>query len=81
MKKLLLIAAIAATLSACGGSSYSESSPPPAPTPTPTPPPMSMVDAFFAAVQALVASAPEDTEPVSIDAVAVTAPENTEPVQ
>ena len=80
MKKLLLIAAIAATLSACG-SSHSESSPPPAPAPTPTPPPVSMVDAFFAAVQALVASAPEDTEPVSIDAVAVTAPENTEPVQ
>lgn len=79
MKKLVLIAAIAGTLTACGGSSHTESSPPPAPTPTP--PPVSMIDAFFAAVQSLVASSPEDAEPVAIDSVAATAPENTEPVQ
>jgi hypothetical protein len=38
-----------------------------------------MIDAFFAAVRSLVASSPDDTEPVSIDAVAVTAPEDSEP--
>ncbi|MGZ8289356.1 MAG: hypothetical protein ACXW2U_07550 [Telluria sp.] len=77
MKQLALIAAL--LLSACGGSSRHESPPPPAPTPTP--PPVSMVDAFFTAVQNLVSSAPDNTEPVGIDSTTATAPENTEPVQ
>ncbi|NML62031.1 hypothetical protein HHL21_13285 [Massilia sp. RP-1-19] len=81
MKKLVLIAAIAAALTACGGSSHTESSPPPAPTPTPPPSPVSMIDSFFAAVQSLAGSSPEDAEPVAIDSIAATAPERTEPVQ
>lgn len=75
MKKLALIAALALTLSACGGSSHTKSSPPePAPAA-----PVSMIDAFFAAVRSLVSSAPDDSEPVAIDSTAVTAPENSEP--
>ena len=35
-------------------------------------------DAFFAQVDKLVASAPEDTEPVAVDAVALTSPDDTE---
>lgn len=77
MKNLALTAALALALSACGGSSHTESSPPQPPT-SPAPP-VSMVDAFFAAVRSLIASSPDDTEPVAIDAVAVTIPENSEP--
>jgi hypothetical protein len=76
MKQLALIAALALALSACGGSSRFESPPLQAGPPAP---PVSMIDAFFAAVRSLVASSPDDTEPVSIDAVAVTAPEDSEP--
>lgn len=36
-------------------------------------------DAFFARVQALIATSPDNTEPESIDAIAVTTPETTEP--
>jgi hypothetical protein len=36
-------------------------------------------DAFFARVQALIATSPDNTEPVPIDAIAVTAPETIEP--
>jgi hypothetical protein len=36
-------------------------------------------DAFFARVQALIGTSPDNTEPVPIDAIAVTAPETIEP--
>jgi hypothetical protein len=36
-------------------------------------------DAFFARVQALIRTSPDNTEPVPIDAIAVTAPETIEP--
>ena len=41
--------------------------------------PMPVVDAYFTAVSALLASSPDDTEPVAIDSIAATAPEDTEP--
>jgi hypothetical protein len=37
-------------------------------------------DAFVAAVQLVVSSSPDDTEPVSTDALVATSPESTEPV-
>ncbi|MFL6717881.1 MAG: hypothetical protein ACJ8G3_16165 [Burkholderiaceae bacterium] len=36
-------------------------------------------DAFFAQVQALIKTSPDNTEPVPIDAIAVTTPETIEP--
>ena len=36
-------------------------------------------DSFFAQVRALIASSPENTEPVAIDSFAATTPENIEP--
>ncbi len=36
-------------------------------------------DAFFAKVQALIGTSPDNTEPESIDAIAVTTPEAIEP--
>lgn len=73
MKKLSFIA-IALLLSACGGSSHGNG--PAVPLPTPTP----VLDAFYTRVNALIGSAPEDTEPQDVSAVSVTEPEATEPV-
>ncbi|WP_202423425.1 hypothetical protein [Duganella margarita] len=66
-------------LSACGGSSsHYESPTPPVTTP---PPPVSMVDAFFTAVLAIIGDGSETTtEPQAIDSIVATAPEDTEPV-
>ncbi|MYN06542.1 hypothetical protein [Pseudoduganella aquatica] len=57
-----------------GGDSGSVTTPPPAP------PPVAMLDAFYSAVLAIIATSPEDKEPVEIDSVAVTTPDNTDPV-
>lgn len=45
----------------------------------PPPPPAPVVDAFFTTVLALVANSPDDLEPGAIEAVVVTAPEDSEP--
>ena len=46
-----------------------------------TTPPVSMVDAFYAAVLALIGDGAETTtEPVATDSMVATAPEDTEPV-
>ena len=46
-----------------------------------TTPPVSMVDAFYAAVLALIGDGAETTtEPVATDIMVATAPEDTEPV-
>ena len=46
-----------------------------------TTPPVSMVDAFYAAVLALIGDGAETTtEPVATDTMVATAPEDTEPV-
>ena len=52
-----------------------DSLPPTAPPTTPAP----VVDAFYTAIAALAADSPEDTESGAIEAVVVTAPEDSEP--
>ena len=74
----------AASLAACGGDGddyRAPDTPAPAPTPTPTPPPVPAIDAFFAAVNALIGTAsPEDTEPsVTVESLVATLPEDSEP--
>ena len=53
--------------------------PAPAPTPAPTPAPVPAVDAFYAAVAALAAGSPDDTDSGVIDSAAMTTPEDSEP--
>ncbi|WP_426174227.1 hypothetical protein [Massilia sp. TWR1-2-2] len=71
----------AVSLTACGGDGddyRAPDAPVPAPTPAPTPTPM--VDAFFAAVSALIGASAEDTEPsATVEAIVATSPEDTEP--
>lgn len=71
MKKLGLIAAL--LLAGCGGGGSTHMPPgepiPPAPT----------IDAFFAAVSAVVSVAPDEFEPANIDTLAATAPEDRDP--
>ena len=50
----------------------------PAPTPTPTPPPATG-DSFFARVLAMVMGQSETDEAIDISAIVATAPEDTEP--
>jgi hypothetical protein len=77
MKLAKLIAAVAvallgaAGLAACGSGTYVPTPDPVTPAPT--------VDAFFTAVSGIVASSPEDTEPVAIEAQTATTPEDSEP--
>ena len=67
MKKLSLILA-AMLLAACGHSDDS-----PAPNPAPT------ADAFYARVATVVAAMPDEAEATAIDALVATAPEESEP--
>lgn len=89
MNKLLTLTALAAalTLAGCGGSDSYDAGTPTTPPPTspppttPPPPPVSMVDAFFSAVMALIGDGQETTgEPVATDSITVTQPADTEPV-
>lgn len=60
----------AAGLAACGGHSlYGGDDNPPAP----------VIDPYFTAVSAMVASSPDDTEPGPIETMVATAPDDTEP--
>jgi ABC-type glycerol-3-phosphate transport system substrate-binding protein len=63
MKKTMAISALALMLAACGGSGSDGSSS------GSTTPPVAMMDAFFAAVSALISTSPENTEPTATDAV------------
>lgn len=74
MKTLSLIGA-ALLIAGCGsdGGSYT------APPPTTDVPPVTMLDAFFTAVSKIVSAAPDDTEANDIDALVATAPEDSEP--
>ncbi|MFC0133508.1 hypothetical protein CR105_23030 [Massilia eurypsychrophila] len=72
----------AASLAACGGDGDDYRAPDaPTPAPTPTPTPVPAIDAFFAAVSALIGTAsPEDAEPsAAVESLVATTPENTEP--
>ncbi|MES2759358.1 MAG: hypothetical protein V4693_18450 [Pseudomonadota bacterium] len=75
---LMLVAA--ASLAGCG-SDGDDNGAPGAPAPTPAPTPAPAVDAFFAAVVAVIGVAsPEDAEPnAAVESVVATLPENTEP--
>lgn len=79
LRILGLATALLLVLSACGGDSNSyHDTTPPVTTP---PPPVSMVDAFYTAVLALIGDGSETTtEPTAIESVVATAPEDTEPV-
>ncbi|MES2126390.1 MAG: hypothetical protein V4463_03895 [Pseudomonadota bacterium] len=70
MKKLIALLALAG----CGGSSSYQA--PPA-----TQPPLPQVDAFFAQVKTLIAALPDDLEAPSIDAMVATSPDDSEPVE
>jgi len=59
-------------LGACGGSDNNDSGGAPAAS-------AGASDSFFAQVRALIASSPDNTEPVAVDTFVVTAPENIEP--
>src|SRR5471032_884165 len=80
MKKLSLIAplAVALALSACSGGGDTKVAA--APPSTPTGPAGPGVDAFVTYVLALIGVSDETSEPIAIDTVVATAPENTEPV-
>ena len=70
---------VGAGLSACGGSNddhgYGNGNGGGNTPPTPAP----VIDAFFAAVSGLVSASSDTSEDVAIDALVATAPENTEP--
>ena len=81
LSKLALATALLLALSACGGSSHHDDTPPVVTQPPPPPPPVSIVDAFYTAVLALIGDGAETTtEPAAIESVAATTPEDTEPV-
>jgi hypothetical protein len=71
----------AVSLAGCGSGDDDFHAPDtPAPVPVPTPTPVPMVDAFFAAVSAMIGTSPEDTEPgTTVETIVATLPENTEP--
>lgn len=73
MKKLSLICA-ALLIAGCGGGGSTYTPPEPIPVP-----PAAMLDAFFAAVSGVVSAAPDDTEANNLDALVATAPEDSEP--
>lgn len=50
------------------------------PTPPVTTPPVAAVDAYFTQVNGIASAQPEDSEAIDIAAVVATAPEDSEPV-
>ena len=79
MKKLSLLCAVL-LLSACGSGSNSVTFPPPLVAP-PATPPVAVIDAFYAMVTQYFNPTSEDTDATPIDAVVATQPEDTEPVE
>jgi hypothetical protein len=76
---LILALAVATILAACGGGGgdgQADMKPPTTDPGIPVPP---VLDAFFAAVQALVGDSSDTAEPAAVDTVAVTMPEDGEP--
>ncbi|QYF91699.1 hypothetical protein KY495_12885 [Massilia sp. PAMC28688] len=60
-----------------GGEAPFVPGPTPPPT-TPTPPP-SVMDAFFTRVLAIIGVATDDAEPIAVEDIVLTTPEDTEP--
>jgi hypothetical protein len=69
----------AALLGACGGDSHRTEAATPV-APAPPAPPATVVDAFTTSVKSASMASPDDTEPANIDAIVATAPEDAEPV-
>ncbi len=76
---LILALAVATVLTACGGAAGNGQADMTPPTTDPGIPGPPLLDAFFAAVQALVGDSSDTTEPAAVDTVAVTMPEDGEP--
>lgn len=70
MKTYLLFAALAGLLTACGGGGYDANGSSTGST---------AVDPFTATATGVVATTPDDTEPMAIDSITATAPDDTEP--
>ncbi|APA68297.1 MULTISPECIES: hypothetical protein [unclassified Janthinobacterium] len=77
MKKLYACGALALTalLAGCGGGGSSSGD-----NGGTTPPPVVLLDAFYVAVSNVIATTSDDKDGVAIDAIMATSPENTEPV-
>ncbi|KAB8061346.1 hypothetical protein GCN74_04545 [Janthinobacterium sp. FT14W] len=78
MKKLYAISALALTalLAGCGGGSSSHGGD----NGGVNPPPVVLLDAFYVAVSNVILTTSDDKDGVAIDAIMATSPENTEPV-
>jgi len=78
MKKLYVIGAMALTalLAGCGGGSSSHGDD----NGGTTPPPVVLLDAFYVAVSNVILTTSDDQDGVGIDAIMATSPEDTEPV-
>ncbi|WP_454775133.1 hypothetical protein [Janthinobacterium tructae] len=78
MKKLYVIGAMALTalLAGCGGGSSSHGDD----NGGTTPPPVVLLDAFYVAVSNVIVTTSDDKDGVGIDAIMATSPEDTEPV-
>ena len=80
MKKLYVIGAMALTalLAGCGGGSSSHGDD--NGNGGTTPPPVVLLDAFYVAVSNVILTTSDDKDGVGIDAIMATSPEDTEPV-
>lgn len=80
MKKLQAIGALALTtlLAGCGGGGSSHAGD--NGNGGTTPPPVVMPDAFYAAVSDVITSTGDDKDGIGIDAIVATSPDDTEPV-
>jgi hypothetical protein len=78
LRATLLGAILLGGLTACGGSDH-DAPPPVAPAPPPPPVAVDTPDPFVAQVASLAAAMPDDAEPAALDAIVPTMPENTEP--
>ncbi|KAB8066699.1 MULTISPECIES: hypothetical protein [Janthinobacterium] len=79
MKKLYAISALALTalLAGCGGGGSSSHG---GDNGGVNPPPVVLLDAFYVAVSNVILTTSDDKDGVAIDAIMATSPENTEPV-
>lgn len=77
---LIALALLLAACNSNDDAPFPGQDPAPVTPPPVTAPPVSVVDAFFAQVLALVAGQPDGEEPIDVSAIVATTPEDTEPV-
>jgi len=80
MKKLHALSALALTALLAGGGGGGSSHGGDNGNGGTTPPPVTMLDAFYTAVSNVIANTSDDKEGIAIDAIMATSPEDTEPV-